>query len=101
VLKALGASKFDILWNVGLPRTMPFFFRVAESRGQLRLCRRSAVRDRRVEQRIGNVLMTAIVEFQRTAGVRRSVRARGAWRRPLRDLSLIEGRVTGWATRKN
>ena len=26
VLKALGASKFDILWNVGLPRTMPFFF---------------------------------------------------------------------------
>ena len=26
VLKALGASKVDILWNVGLPRTMPFFF---------------------------------------------------------------------------
>ena len=26
VLKALGANKFDILWNVGLPRTMPFFF---------------------------------------------------------------------------
>src|SRR5215470_1964248 len=26
VLKALGASKLDILWNVGLPRTMPFFF---------------------------------------------------------------------------
>ena len=25
VLKALGASKLDILWNVGLPRTMPFF----------------------------------------------------------------------------
>ncbi len=26
VLRALGASKGDILWNVGLPRTMPFFF---------------------------------------------------------------------------
>src|SRR5438105_8991534 len=26
VLKALGASKFDILWNVGLPRTMPYLF---------------------------------------------------------------------------
>ena len=26
VLAALGASKLDILWNVGLPRTMPFFF---------------------------------------------------------------------------
>ncbi len=26
MLKALGASKLDILWNVGLPRTMPFFF---------------------------------------------------------------------------
>ena len=26
VMKALKASKFDILWNVGLPRTMPYFF---------------------------------------------------------------------------
>ncbi|WP_172125927.1 ABC transporter permease [Devosia sp. 919] len=26
VLKALGASKFDILWNVGLPRTLPYLF---------------------------------------------------------------------------
>jgi NitT/TauT family transport system permease protein len=26
VLRALGASKRDILWNVGLPRTMPYLF---------------------------------------------------------------------------
>ena len=26
VMKALKATKFDILWNVGLPRTMPYFF---------------------------------------------------------------------------
>jgi ABC-type phosphate transport system permease subunit len=26
VLRALGASKTDILWNVGLPRTMPYLF---------------------------------------------------------------------------
>ena len=25
-MKALKATKFDILWNVGLPRTMPYFF---------------------------------------------------------------------------
>ncbi|HTQ82834.1 MAG TPA: ABC transporter permease subunit, partial [Pseudolabrys sp.] len=26
VMRALRASKLDILWNVGLPRTMPYFF---------------------------------------------------------------------------
>src|SRR5450432_3249194 len=26
VMRALRATKLDILWNVGLPRTMPFFF---------------------------------------------------------------------------
>lgn len=26
VLRALGANKFDILWHVGLPRSMPYFF---------------------------------------------------------------------------
>ena len=26
VMKALKATKLDILWNVGLPRTMPYFF---------------------------------------------------------------------------
>ena len=26
VLKALGASRLEILWNVGLPRTLPYFF---------------------------------------------------------------------------
>ena len=26
VMKTLRAKKFEILWNVGLPRTMPYFF---------------------------------------------------------------------------
>src|SRR5437899_7962340 len=26
VMKTLRATKLDILWNVGLPRTMPYFF---------------------------------------------------------------------------
>ena len=46
VLKALGASKFDILWNVGLPRTMPFFFASLKVAVTLRLRRRGAVGDR-------------------------------------------------------
>jgi ABC-type nitrate/sulfonate/bicarbonate transport system permease component len=36
VLKSLGASKLDILWNVSLPRAMPYFFaslKVAITRG--------------------------------------------------------------------
>ena len=26
VLRALGASKFDVMWKVGIPRSMPYFF---------------------------------------------------------------------------
>ena len=65
VLKALGASKFDILWNVGLPRTMPFFF------ASLKVAISYAF--------VGAVL-------QRAAGVRRPLRARRPRCRALRDL---------------
>ena len=63
VLKALGASKFDILWNVGLPRTMPFFFaslKVAVSYAFV-----GAVLSETVASNsgIGNVLMTASSNF--------------------------------------
>jgi NitT/TauT family transport system permease protein len=26
VMKALGASRFDIMWKVGIPRSLPYFF---------------------------------------------------------------------------
>ena len=63
VLKALGATKFDILWNVGLPRTMPFFFaslKVAISYAFVGAVLSETVASNRG---IGNVMMTASSNF--------------------------------------
>ena len=101
VLKALGASKLDILWNVGLPRTMPFFFaslKVAVSYAFV-----GAVLSETVASNsgIGNVLMTASSNFN-VPLVFAALFVLAALGIALYVLfSLIEGRVTGWATRKN
>ena len=101
VLKALGASKMDILWNVGLPRTMPFFFaslKVAVSYAFVGAVLAETVASNRG---IGNVMMSASSNFNvplvfaclfilAILGVALYV-----------IFSLIEARVTGWATRKN
>lgn len=101
VLKALGASKLDILWNVGLPRTMPFFFaslKVAVTYAFVGAVLAETVASNRG---IGNVMMTASSNFNvplvfaclfilAALGVALYV-----------VFSLIEMRVTGWATRKN
>jgi NitT/TauT family transport system permease protein len=101
VLKALGASKLDILWNVGLPRTMPFFFaslKVAVSYAFV-----GAVLSETVASNsgIGNVLMTASSNFN-VPLVFAALFVLAALGIALYVVfSLIEGRVTGWATRKN
>jgi NitT/TauT family transport system permease protein len=101
VLKALGASKLDILWNVGLPRTMPFFFaslKVAITYAFVGTVLAETVASNRG---IGNVMMSASSNFDvplvfaglfilAALGVALYV-----------AFSLIESRVTGWATRKN
>ena len=101
VLKALGASKLDILWNVGLPRTMPFFFaslKVAITYAFVGTVLAETVASNRG---IGNVMMSASSNFDvplvfaglfilALLGVALYV-----------AFSLVEGRVTGWATRKN
>lgn len=101
VLKALGASKLDILWNVGLPRTMPFFFaslKVAITYAFVGTVLSETVASNRG---IGNVMMSASSNFDvplvfaglfilAALGVALYV-----------AFSLVETRVTGWATRKN
>jgi NitT/TauT family transport system permease protein len=100
VLKALGASKLDILWNVGLPRTMPFFFaslKVAVTYAFVGTVLSETVASNRG---IGNVMMTASSNFDVPlvfAGLF-ILAALGVALYAI--FSLIEGRVTGWATRK-
>jgi len=101
VLKTLGASKSEILWNVGLPRTMPYFF--AALKVAITLAFVGAVLSETVASNrgIGNVMMTASSNFQVSlvfAGLiilaLLGVALYGLF-------SWLERRVTGWATRGN
>ncbi|MEO1313595.1 MAG: ABC transporter permease [Pseudomonadota bacterium] len=101
VLKTLGASKSEILWNVGLPRTMPYFF--ASLKVAITLSFVGAVLSETVASNrgIGNVMMTASSNFQVSlvfAGLI-ILALLGVTLYAL--FSMLERRVTGWATRGN
>jgi NitT/TauT family transport system permease protein len=100
VLKALGAKKWDILWNVSLPRAMPYFF--ASLKVAITLAFVGTVLSETVASNrgIGNLMMIASSNFNvplvfaglfllAFLGVGLYV-----------IFSFIEQRVTGWATRK-
>jgi NitT/TauT family transport system permease protein len=100
VLKSLGASKLDILWNVSLPRAMPYFF--ASLKVAITLAFVGTVLSETVASNrgIGNLMMIASSNFNvplvfaglfllAFLGVSLYV-----------IFSFIEQRVTGWATRK-
>ena len=92
VMKALKATKFDILWNVGLPRAMPYFFASLKVAITLVVRRLGDLRDRRVEPRHRQHDDDRQRLIRRAARVRRAVHSRGARRRPLRH--LFAGRRT-------
>ena len=101
VLRALGANKFDILWNVGLPRTMPFFFaslKVAISYAFVGAVLSETVASNRG---IGNVMMTASSNFDVPLVFAGLFVLAFLGVVLYAVFSLIEGQVTGWATRKN
>jgi NitT/TauT family transport system permease protein len=100
VLKALGATKADILWNVSLPRAMPYFF--ASLKVAITLAFVGTVLSETVASNrgIGNLMMIASSNFNvplvfaglfllAFLGVGLYV-----------IFSFIERRVAGWAMRK-
>ena len=100
VLKALGASKLDILWNVGLPRTMPFFFaslKVAITYAFVGTVLAETVASNRG---IGNVMISASSNFNVPLAFAGLFILAGLGIALYAIFSLIEGQVTGWATRK-
>jgi len=101
VMKTLRASELDILWNVGLPRTMPYFF--ASLKVAVTLAFVGTVISETVASNrgIGNVMMIASSSFDVPlvfAGLLiLAVLGVGLYV----AFSFIEVRVTGWATRKD
>jgi NitT/TauT family transport system permease protein len=101
VMKALKATKFDILWNVGLPRTMPYFF--ASLKVAITLAFVGSVISETVASNrgIGTMMMIASANFDVPlvfAGVF-ILAVLGVLLYAI--FSLVEVRVTGWATRKD
>jgi NitT/TauT family transport system permease protein len=100
VMKTLKASKFDILWNVGLPRAAPYFFaslKVAVTMSFVGSVISETVASNRG---IGNMMMIASASFDVPlvfAGLF-ILAALGVTLYAI--FSLVEARVTGWAHRK-
>lgn len=101
VLKTLGASKKEILWNVGLPRTMPYFF--ASLKVAITLSFVGAVLSETVASNrgIGNVMMTASSNFQVSLVFAGLIILALMGVILYSMFSVLERRVTGWATRGN
>lgn len=100
VLRALGATKRDILWNVGLPRTMPYLF--ASLKIAITLAFVGTVLSETVaaNRGIGNVMMIASGNFD-VALVFAGLFILAILGVALYAIfSFIELRVTGWAQRK-
>jgi NitT/TauT family transport system permease protein len=101
VLKTLGASKTEILWNVGLPRAMPYFF--ASLKVAITLSFVGAVLSETVASNmgIGFVMMTASSNFQVSLVFSGLILLALMGVGLYAIFSLLERRVTGWATRGN
>ncbi len=101
VMKTLRATKFEILWNVGLPRTMPYFFASLKVAATLAFVGTVISETVASNRGIGNLMMIASSSFDvplvfaglfilAFLGVGLYV-----------IFSLIEHRVTGWAVRSD
>ncbi|MFK7754619.1 MAG: ABC transporter permease [Sedimentitalea sp.] len=99
VLKTMGASKTEILWNVGLPRAMPYFF--ASLKVAITLSFVGAVLSETVASNkgIGFVMMTASSNFQVSLVFSGLILLALMGVVLYALFSLLERRVTGWATR--
>jgi NitT/TauT family transport system permease protein len=101
VMRTLRATKLDILWNVGLPRTMPYFFASLKVAATLAFVGSVIAETVASNRGIGNLMMIASSSFDvplvfaglfilAALGVALYV-----------VFSAIEARVTGWAVRRD
>jgi NitT/TauT family transport system permease protein len=100
VLKALGAGKLDILWNVGLPRTMPYLF--ASLKVALTVAFIGTITSETIASNkgIGTVMMIASANFDVPLVFAGLVLISIMGVALYAVAALIEQRVTGWAHRK-
>jgi NitT/TauT family transport system permease protein len=101
VMRALHASKLEILWNVGLPRTMPYFF--ASLKVSVTLAFVGTVISETVASNrgIGNVMMIASSNFDVPLVFAGLLILAVLGVALYAIFSVIETNITGWAHRKD
>jgi NitT/TauT family transport system permease protein len=101
VLRVLGARRRDILWNVGLPRAMPYLFASLKIAITLSFVGTVLAETVAANKGIGTVMMIASGNFD-VPMVFAGLFLLAAMGVALYALSsLLEQRVTGWSRRKN
>lgn len=99
VMRTLKASKREILWNVGLPRTMPYFFAALKVAATLAFVGTVIAETVASNRGIGNLMMIASSSFD-VPLVFAGLFVLAALGIALYAVfSAIEARVTGWAQR--
>jgi NitT/TauT family transport system permease protein len=100
VLKVLGASKRDLLWNVGLPRALPYLF--ASLKIAITLAFVGTVLSETVaaNRGIGNVMMIASGNFDVPMVFAGLFILAGLGISLYAISSFVEQRMTGWSQRK-
>ena len=101
VLKALGAKRREILWNVGLPRAMPYFFASLKVAITLAFVGTVLAETIASNQGIGNVMMIATSSFDVPLVFANLFLLAFLGIILYVIFSVIERRVTGWAMRKS
>ena len=101
VMKSLKASKLEILWNVGLPRSLPYFFAALKVAITLSFVGSVIAETVASNKGVGNMMLIASSQFNVPLVFS------GLMVLAVMGISLyaifafLEGRMTGWATRKN
>ncbi|MFZ4408863.1 MAG: ABC transporter permease [Paracraurococcus sp.] len=100
VMKTLKASKLDILWNVQLPRAMPYFFASLKVSVTLAFVGSVVAETVASNRGIGNMMMVASSTFNVPLVFAGLFILAGLGVALYVIFSTIERRVTGWAMRK-
>jgi len=100
VMKTLKASKLDILWNVSLPRAMPYFFASLKVAVTLAFVGSVVAETVASNRGVGNMMMIASSSFNVPLVFAGLFILAGLGVALYVVFSLIERRVTGWAHRK-
>ena len=100
-MKSLKASKMEILWNVGLPRSLPYFFAALKVSITLSFVGSVIAETVASNKGVGNMMLIASSQFNVPLVFSGLIVLAVMGISLYAIFALLEGRMTGWATRKN